>query len=255
MCLLTPTCLAPEAGWGPNSSQVSVHVELIKATIWRMRPTHSPEIKTRLLEAARHCLLERGFDATVNDIVTRAGVAKGTFYLYFASKEACCRGTIESFLVGLAEILEMPAREDRPDDSTLYATWLKQNERFFSFCWNNRAMFRLLLGRSGGSAYDDILEEFAARTAKATEAFARELMAKGIYRNQHQPQLVARFVSGGYEHLVRQLIHSSERPDLVEWSQTALETISLGLLGETARRSIQSSPQARAQARRRRSTP
>jgi AcrR family transcriptional regulator len=220
-----------------------------------MRPKHSPEVKTRLLEAARHCLLKRGFDATVNDIVTRAGVAKGTFYHYFANKEACCRGTIESFLVSLAEILEMPALEDRPDGAALYPAWLKQNERFFSFCWDNRAMFRLLLGRSGGSAYDDVLEEFAARTANATEAFARELAAKGIYRNQHHPQLVARFVSGGYEHLVRQLIHSSERPDLLELSQIALETISLGLLGETARRSIQSSARVRSQLRRRRSTP
>jgi hypothetical protein len=41
----------------------------------------------------------------------------------------------------------------------------------------------------------------------------------------------------------------------LELSQIALETISLGLLGETARRSIQSSARVRSQLRRRRSTP
>lgn len=40
-----------------------------------------------ILTAARSVLAEKGFDATkVSEIVERAGVAKGTFYLYFPSK-------------------------------------------------------------------------------------------------------------------------------------------------------------------------
>lgn len=206
-----------------------------------MRRKHSLETKARLLEAAQHCLLERGFDATVKDIAARAGVAKGTFYLYFANKEACCRSTIDSFLVRLAQVLERPAQDGRPSMAALYTSWLEQNERFLSFCWSNRAMLRLLLGRSGGSAYDHVLEEFAARTTSAAETFARELIAEGIYRHQGDPQLVACLVSGAYERLVRQLIQQSAPPDLWVWSQTALETITLGLLDQAARHSIETS--------------
>lgn len=44
--------------------------------------------RARLLEAAEAVLVERGIaGATVDEITSRAGVAKGTFYLYFASKD------------------------------------------------------------------------------------------------------------------------------------------------------------------------
>lgn len=45
------------------------------------------ERRRDLLEAGLRVLTEKGFDrATVDDITMAAGVAKGTFYLYFASK-------------------------------------------------------------------------------------------------------------------------------------------------------------------------
>ena len=40
------------------------------------------------MTAARSVFDEKGYDnATVSDIVTKAGVAQGTFYLYFDSKK------------------------------------------------------------------------------------------------------------------------------------------------------------------------
>lgn len=45
--------------------------------------------RTQLVEAASRLIAERGIDAiTVNDIVTEAAVAPGTFYNYFASLDA-----------------------------------------------------------------------------------------------------------------------------------------------------------------------
>ena len=47
------------------------------------------ERRTELLEVARRILAEKGFEATtISEIVAHAGVAQGTFYLYFASKIA-----------------------------------------------------------------------------------------------------------------------------------------------------------------------
>lgn len=43
--------------------------------------------RTELLKVAREVLAEKGFEATtISEIVARAGVAQGTFYLYFPSK-------------------------------------------------------------------------------------------------------------------------------------------------------------------------
>lgn len=52
------------------------------------RRTESEAVrKEQILNAARKVLNEKGYDsATVSDIVKEAGVAQGTFYLYFSSK-------------------------------------------------------------------------------------------------------------------------------------------------------------------------
>lgn len=43
----------------------------------------------RIVDSAYQLFLERGFDAvSIQEIATRAGVAKGTFYLYFRDKDA-----------------------------------------------------------------------------------------------------------------------------------------------------------------------
>jgi AcrR family transcriptional regulator len=48
-----------------------------------------PDRRADLLAAARAILAEKGLEAaTVSEIVARAGVAQGTFYLYFPSKMA-----------------------------------------------------------------------------------------------------------------------------------------------------------------------
>src|SRR5581483_3737077 len=50
---------------------------------------YKPDRRTDLLVSARAILAEKGLEATtVSEIVSRAGVAQGTFYLYFPSKVA-----------------------------------------------------------------------------------------------------------------------------------------------------------------------
>lgn len=57
-----------------------------------------------VLDAAMAVFAERGFAATkVEDIAKRAGVSKGTVYLYFASKEALIEGIIKRAVAPIAE--------------------------------------------------------------------------------------------------------------------------------------------------------
>ena len=49
---------------------------------------HKEAVRDRLLEATRRCLTRKGYEGTtVRDIAAEAGVAIGTLYNYFASKE------------------------------------------------------------------------------------------------------------------------------------------------------------------------
>ncbi len=70
-----------------------------------------------LMNAAQTLFLEQGFETTtINDIVTRADVGKGTFYHYFASKneilDALAKRYTEAFLERLEQAVDACATED-----------------------------------------------------------------------------------------------------------------------------------------------
>jgi len=72
------------------------------------RPAARPE---ELLEAALAVFGERGFrQTTLEEVATRAGVSKGTVYLYFTSKDDLFRAIVEKKVVMLLESAEAIAR-------------------------------------------------------------------------------------------------------------------------------------------------
>ena len=64
---------------------------------WQRRPDARPE---EILEAAKHVFGESGYAGTkLEDVARRAGVSKGTLYLYFDSKEALFREMVRAKVV------------------------------------------------------------------------------------------------------------------------------------------------------------
>lgn len=63
--------------------------------------------RRELLDAARDAFVEKGLSAaTVDDIVSNAGVARGTFYLYFSDKRAVFEALVDEFLGLIAQRVE-----------------------------------------------------------------------------------------------------------------------------------------------------
>ncbi|HJZ55134.1 MAG TPA: helix-turn-helix domain-containing protein [Gemmataceae bacterium] len=78
-----------------------------QSTRWRRRKTARP---AEILSAALDCFAERGFAATrLDDIAARAGVTKGTLYLYFPSKEELFKALVREELLPNLERLEAAA--------------------------------------------------------------------------------------------------------------------------------------------------
>jgi AcrR family transcriptional regulator len=68
---------------------------------WRRLPEERPK---QILDAAFAEFAERGLAAArLEDIAKRAGVSKGTIYLYFANKEELFRGVIHSTVIAFIE--------------------------------------------------------------------------------------------------------------------------------------------------------
>jgi AcrR family transcriptional regulator len=75
-----------------------------KPSRWRRLPLERPE---RILTAALEAFVENGFAATrLEDIAERAGISKGTLYLYFESKEALFKAAVRENIVPLLERAE-----------------------------------------------------------------------------------------------------------------------------------------------------
>ena len=89
--------------------------------------TKSEDKRLALLKAALAVVTEKGyFNTRVDDVASRAGVAKGTVYLYFKDKPAIYIGLVdwllEQALAVAAEVIAKPSSPRRKLDE-LFSTW------------------------------------------------------------------------------------------------------------------------------------
>jgi AcrR family transcriptional regulator len=79
---------------------------------WRRRPEHRPQ---QIIEAALEVFGEQGLaNARLQDIAARAGVSKGTIYLYFPNKEELFREVIRQTAVAAIESGEKTLPQGTP---------------------------------------------------------------------------------------------------------------------------------------------
>src|SRR3954465_15980075 len=109
--------------------------------------------RTQLLTAARAVFAKKGYDkATVSEIVTRAGVAQGTFYLYFPGKESLAGAFAEMLSERFAEVAEETSRRCRSFETAL----MRVLEAAYVVADEHRDIF--LAANRGRELVDELLE-------------------------------------------------------------------------------------------------
>lgn len=107
------------------------------------------ERRQQILDAARDVFSKRGYaQTTVDDIVAQAGVARGTFYLYFDDKRAAFAELVDRFAAQLATKIERITTDDpeRP-----VADQVRQNIRaIIGVCLAERVMTKILFTDAHG---------------------------------------------------------------------------------------------------------
>ena len=82
----------PKMGRYARAEPVAPQVETLRAAR-RRRPRRSDLTEAAILDAAWALLAEKPLSLiTIEDVATRAGISRSTFYFYFASKAAMMRG-------------------------------------------------------------------------------------------------------------------------------------------------------------------
>ncbi len=140
--------------------------------------------RAQLLEAARQVFADKGYDAaTIDDITKVAGVAKGTFYLYFDEKREVLHGLVETFLshltaIGLSVAKQVSTPADYFDRVTHATTEIL---RVFS---EHRALAKLAYRESMGidRRLERMLRDFYRGIAEVEAENIRLGIKLGIFR-------------------------------------------------------------------------
>ena len=101
----------------------------------------TPDKRQRILSAATAVFAERDFHRVqVSEVAARAGVGKGTVYLYFPTKEHLQRVALEASLQGLRAEVEKASASDAPVDAVLRAIVLS----ILRFFWRRPELLTLV---------------------------------------------------------------------------------------------------------------
>jgi AcrR family transcriptional regulator len=164
--------------------------------------------RSQLLTAARTVFAKKGYDdSTVAEIVGRAGVAQGTFYLYFPGKESLAGAFAEQLSERFAEVAAEKSARSRSFDSALVRLF----EAAYVVADEHRDIF--LVANRGLELVDD-LDEWMNRTAPAREwleKFIREWQEQGAIDARIRPVVTARVLRDSLDRAAKAFILFGDR--------------------------------------------
>ena len=173
--------------------------------------------REQLLDAAVRTLTKAGYSATrVSDIVSEAGVAQGTFYLYFSSKRDIFRQLVERFLTMFADKLSSGSFVESDDICGFRETARARILFTLRTCYENRELARIYYQEAMGAdpELNTRLLEFNRAIAQSLDARLQHGIRRG-YLRPHDTRVVSIALGGLVEQVVRYLVcYSDEELDL-----------------------------------------
>ena len=155
--------------------------------------THPPHKRERrkearpgeLLDAALDLFVEKGFAATPSEeVAARAGVSKGTLFLYFPSKEELFKAVVrENMVRHQTEGAEEIARFEGPTAALLQYLMLEWWRRYGA----TKASGISKLVMSEASNFPDLARFFQEEVVTPGHAMIRSVLQRGIERGEFRP--------------------------------------------------------------------
>jgi AcrR family transcriptional regulator len=173
--------------------------------------------REEILTAALRAFVRGGYHGTqVSDVIAEAGVARGTFYLYFDSKHAVFTALVdrmlEVFLVALPEEDRLGVRTAAQAEALLRRSYGTVFEAFEK----NRDLGRLLFEEAVGADkgfQEKLARHFATWHRRVGETLAA-FVKGGVARRDLDVDVTADLVLGMVERTVRRHVFGRGKPDL-----------------------------------------
>ncbi len=181
-----------------------------KGNIERKPPRRSSvskaERRMHILTAARDVFAKLGYhQSTIDDIVAEAGIARGTFYLYFEDKRAIFADLIDRYFTQLTMVIQ---RIDVGDGAAPVSQQARDNMRnILRVCLSERAMTKILFADAVGvdSAFDRKLLTFYDAVVQLLTESLKEGQALGIVEDG-EPRVLAYMIIGALKELLYQAV-------------------------------------------------
>ena len=184
----------------------------------KKRVLFAPDARRRqLLTAATAVFARRGYRAAgISDIVSEAGVARGTFYLYFESKAQVFLAIADDFYDRL-EMAIAGSGAGLPTNSTDGRSFLRASfHRWFEFFHLHRLAATVMLKE--GAAIDPRFDRGIAELRQSAYTHFAERVRRfqqvGMLRPSLSPDIVAHLQVGMFEELVKAFVLNTEHPDI-----------------------------------------
>jgi AcrR family transcriptional regulator len=153
------------------------------------RAAKSEARRAAIVQAALDEFCARGFAATrIDDVAARAGVAKGTIYLYFDDKEALFREIVTTMLVPLVAVLEAP-----PPDIPIRDVIARFMDVFVQEIYSTQRRNVLRLVMTEGPRFPELAEFHYRNVVERALAAMRALLGRARERGELKDDTLIRF--------------------------------------------------------------
>jgi AcrR family transcriptional regulator len=158
----------------------------------RRAPSLPPEERMEgILRAAADVFTEKGFAAArIEDVAVRAGIAKGTVYLHFASKEALFKALIETTVAPSVGHMEDLLHDERIASADLLRRVLGV-VRGEILGTDRRRIVRLVI--SEGHRFPDVARVYHDQVIRRAMDLVRKIVERGIARGEFDRDELLRF--------------------------------------------------------------
>jgi AcrR family transcriptional regulator len=151
--------------------------------------------RAAILDSARRCFLSEGYDAvTIRDVVRQSGLAAGTFYNYFRTKEELLRALIEFRVTEMTSQLVELRRRARNLQEFLHGAYLAG----FKVVAHDPVLYNLML-RNEPAVRALYKESVLGVSVRALKDDLRDAMNRGIMPKMDVDSLAAALFGAGYE--------------------------------------------------------
>ncbi len=164
------------------------------------------ERRLQILDAARDVFAKRGYArATVDDIVAEAGVARGTFYLYFDDKRDAFVELVQRFASQITAVIVRIATDDpgRPVADQV----LENTRAILRLCLSERSMTKILFTDAVGvdPEFQHQVATFYDTVVQLLTESLKDGQALGIVMDG-EPRVMAYLTLGALKELVYQAV-------------------------------------------------